>query len=99
LRIFEEAGLNFMVSQSYAKNLGLYGERIGALHLVVSNQDVAEKVLSQVKLVIRAMYSSPPLHGAVIVTKILGNPTARAEWEAELKEVNGRIVSMRALLR
>lgn len=45
------------------------------------------------------MYSSPPLHGAAIVQKILGDPTAFAEWERELKMVNGRIIEMRSLLR
>jgi len=88
-----------MVAQSFAKNFGLYGERIGALHIVVSNKDVATRVMSQLKLVIRAMYSNPPLHGARLVAKILGNPKNRAEWEAELKAVAGRITSMRKLLR
>jgi len=32
------------------------------------------KVLSQVKLVIRNMYSFPPTHGARIVKKILADP-------------------------
>jgi len=88
-----------MVAQSFAKNFGLYGERIGALHIVTSNKDVATRVMSQLKLVIRAMYSSPPLHGARIVARILKNPEWRAEWEAELKEVAGRIVKMRSLLK
>jgi len=56
-----------LVSQSYAKNFGLYGERIGALHIVTTSKDVATKTLSQLKLIIRAMYSNPPLHGARIV--------------------------------
>ena len=38
-----------LVSQSFAKNMGLYGERVGAVHIVVSNADLAEKVLSQIK--------------------------------------------------
>lgn len=33
-RLFCEANLEFFVSQSFAKNLGLYGERIGMLHIV-----------------------------------------------------------------
>jgi len=35
-----------IVSQSYAKNFGLYGERIGAFHVVTTSKDIAEKVLS-----------------------------------------------------
>lgn len=61
------------VSQSYAKNMGMYGERVGALHVVTSNKDTAAKVLSQLKMVIRANYSSPPVHGARIVEKVLND--------------------------
>jgi len=63
-----------IVTQSYAKNMGLYGERAGAVHFVCANKATAEKVLSQVKLVIRPMYSNPPTHGARIVEKILADP-------------------------
>lgn len=34
VRYFVDQGFNMLVSQSYAKNMGLYGERIGALHIV-----------------------------------------------------------------
>jgi len=88
-----------IVSQSYAKNIGLYGERIGAFHVVTTSKDVAAKVLSQIKLVIRPMYSNPPLHGARIVSKILGNPENYNAWKAELKEVSNRINTMREALR
>jgi len=63
-----------VLSQSYAKNMGLYGERIGAFHVVTSDKDTASKVLSQLKMVIRPNYSSPPLHGARIVERVLSNP-------------------------
>jgi len=52
----------------------LYGERAGALHFVCKSKDVADRVMSQVKLIIRPMYSNPPLHGAQIVSRILTNP-------------------------
>jgi aspartate aminotransferase len=38
VRYFVEQGFNMFVSQSYAKNMGLYGERIGALHIVTPNK-------------------------------------------------------------
>jgi Aminotransferase class I and II len=34
LRLFTDAGLEVMLAQSYAKNMGLYGERVGALSVV-----------------------------------------------------------------
>ncbi|KAM2622096.1 hypothetical protein TB2_026760 [Malus domestica] len=51
--------------------MGLYGERVGALSIVCKNADVASKVESQLKLVIRPMYLNPPIHGASIVATIL----------------------------
>jgi len=45
------------------------------------------------------MYSNPPLHGARIVSKILGNPDNYKAWKAELKEVSQRITAMREALR
>lgn len=38
---------------------------------VCKTEDVASRVESQLKLVIRPMYSSPPIHGASIVATIL----------------------------
>lgn len=79
------------MAQSFAKNIGLYGERIGAMHFVCKSAEVSEKLMSQMKLVIRPMYSNPPLHGARIIAKILNNPQLRKEWEIELKMVAKRI--------
>ena len=36
--------------------------------------------MSQIKILIRPMYSNPPIHGARIVTEILGNADLRKEW-------------------
>jgi len=52
IRLFNEAGFQMLVAQSFAKNMGLYGERIGALHVVCSTAQTAEKVLSQLKYVL-----------------------------------------------
>jgi aspartate/tyrosine/aromatic aminotransferase len=35
------------VAQSFSKNMGLYGERVGALHVVLNDKIKTEKVLSQ----------------------------------------------------
>ena len=49
IRYFIQEGFQMIVSQSFAKNAGLYGERIGALHVVAATKDTTEKVLSQIK--------------------------------------------------
>lgn len=70
-----------VVAQSFAKNIGLYGERIGALYVVGSNKQTTEKVLSQIKIIARKMYSNPPMHGALIVAKVLNNKQYFDEWQ------------------
>jgi aspartate/tyrosine/aromatic aminotransferase len=57
------------------------GERVGCLSFVVANKAAAVKVKSQLQLVIRPMYSSPPGHGAHIVERILSNPQLFEAWK------------------
>lgn len=97
-RAFAAAGLEFLVAQSFSKNVGLYGERIGALHVVCAKKESVPKVLSNLKASVRAMYSNPPCHGALIMAKILSDPKNTNEWKEELKKVAGRIKEMRKLL-
>jgi len=99
VRMFLAAGMEMMVCQSFAKNLGLYGERIGMIHFVCQDAETAKRVLSQVKMVVRPMYSSPPIHGAHLVHKILGQPEMYEQWKKELKEMADRVLEVRKLLR
>lgn len=46
IRHFIDLGFQLIVTQSFAKNMGLYGERIGAFHIVSKSKAVADKVLS-----------------------------------------------------
>jgi len=98
LRLFVDEGHNVMLAQSYAKNFGLYGERIGCLSMVCPTADEANKVLSQLKIIIRAAYSNPPIHGANIVKTILADPALEAQWYKECKGMANRIINMRDLL-
>ena len=79
--------------------MGLYAERVGALHIMTSSKEEAGRVLSQANIIIRRMYSNPPCHGARIVARVLGDKHTFAAWYEELKEVAGRIIKMRSLLR
>ena len=99
IRYFTEQGFTMLVSQSYAKNMGMYGERVGALHVVTQDKETASRVLSQLKMVIRANYSSPPVHGARIVERVLSDAANLQQWKDELSEVAGRIIQMRSVLR
>lgn len=99
VRLFVEEGHNIALCQSFAKNFGLYGHRIGQFSIVCSDADEAARVQSQVKIVARAMYSNPPLHGARIVATILGDEKLHQQWLDEIALMAGRIGKMRTLLR
>lgn len=114
VRTFAEAGLEMVVACSFAKNFGLYGERVGALHFVVSAgaaesenhmqefSCVKEKrlscVASQLRVLSRGLYSTCPAHGARIVSTVLGDPTLKAAWEAECAGMAHRLRTVRELL-
>ena len=95
---FVAAGLDFFVSTSFSKSFSLYGERVGALSVVCESKGEADRVLSQLKIVIRTNYSNPPTHGGAVVAAVLNNPELRALWEKELGEMRVRIKAMRQKL-
>ncbi|MCO5556381.1 hypothetical protein L7F22_009929 [Adiantum nelumboides] len=98
VRLFAGDGGECFVAQSYAKNMGLYGERVGALSMVCGSELVAKRVESQVKLIIRPMYSTPPIHGAAVAATVLGDRELFNEWKADLQGMADRIMHMRHLL-
>jgi aspartate aminotransferase len=98
VRLFVSEGHQIALAQSFAKNMGLYGERAGAFSLTTADPEEKARVDSQLKIVIRPMYSNPPLHGARIANTILNSPELYGEWEAEVKGMAERIISMRERL-
>ncbi len=97
--LFMAAGLDFFVATSFSKSFSLYGERVGALSVVCRSKEEAERVLSQLKRVIRTNYSNPPTHGAQVVALVLNTPSLRAMWEEELAGMRVRIKQMRVALQ
>jgi len=98
VRRFADTPGPLFVSTSFSKSFSLYGERVGALSVVAGDRDEAHRVLSQIKRVVRANYSTPPTHGGQIVATVLGSPELHALWEAELAMMRNRIKLMRAEL-
>ncbi|XP_055837145.1 aspartate aminotransferase, mitochondrial [Episyrphus balteatus] len=99
VRLFEKEGLDFCLAQSFAKNMGLYGQRAGAFSMICSSAEEADRVLSQIKILIRPMYSNPPLHGARIAAEILNDPELKAVWLKDVKGMADRIIDVRAKLK
>uniref|UniRef100_A0A915BHK7 Aspartate aminotransferase, mitochondrial n=1 Tax=Parascaris univalens TaxID=6257 RepID=A0A915BHK7_PARUN len=99
LRYFVEQGNSIALAQSFAKNMGLYGERTGAFTLVCSSKEEATRVMSQIKILVRPMISNPPIHGARIAARILADNSLKQQWLKDMKHMADRIISMRLHLR
>ena len=97
LRAFAETHQELLVASSFSKNFGLYNERVGAFTLVAANAEIAATALTQVKSIIRTLYSNPASHGGATVATVLNDAQLRADWEAELAEMRERIKKMRHL--
>ena len=98
VRQFAQSGMPLLIANSFSKSFSLYGERVGALTIIDSSKDESTRVLSQLKRVIRANYSTPPTHGGSVVTTVLTTPELRDSWVQELTEMRERIKHMRSAL-
>ncbi|KAG7428689.1 Aspartate aminotransferase [Fusarium oxysporum f. sp. raphani] len=95
---FDRSDLEFAVAQSFSKNFGLYGERVGVLHMVVLETDTVAKVTPLLTQLSRAEITSCPSYGARIVAKILSSPILLDQWQQDLVTMSERMKSMRKAL-
>jgi aromatic-amino-acid transaminase len=98
VRKLGDAGIAFVVANSFSKSMSVYGERCGALSIVCPTAREAELVLGQLKLTVRRIYSSPAIHAAGIMALVLTDPKLRPQWEAEVAQMRQRIQAMRHAL-
>jgi aspartate aminotransferase len=99
IRLFVKDGHHLAVVQSFSKNFGLYGQRVGALSVVTGSDHEAQAVLSQLKIVIRSNYSNPPRFGAAIVSEILSDSQMTDDFISQCEAMASRIGTMRQQLR
>lgn len=92
--------MEMCVAQSFSKNFGLYGQRVGAFHYVLNAEstDLQEAVFSNLCNLIRGEFSMGPVGGCSIVKKVLTDDALAAEWHENLKIMSSRIISMRKAL-
>jgi aromatic-amino-acid transaminase len=95
VRLFAAELPELLITSSCSKNFGLYRDRTGAL-LVCSHD--AEKLLdvrSQLALLARNLWSTPPDHGAAVVAQILGDAALKQLWVEEVEAMRQRIARLR----
>ncbi|RMJ24547.1 hypothetical protein PHISP_04588 [Aspergillus sp. HF37] len=90
--------IEFAVAQSFSKNFGLYGERVGVLHVVTRNRASATKLESILKTIARAEITSSPGFGAKVVATIMQTTALREQWQRDLETMSGRLRDMRRKL-
>lgn len=99
IRALDQAGLNFIVSNSFSKIFSLYGERVGGLTFVCDDAASAQCTFGQLKATVRRIYSSPPTTGAWLVDQVLNDSALNQQWQNEVKEMRERIIKMRRILK
>ena len=87
-----------LVACSYSKNFGLYRERTGGLHVILSSAHTTNAISGQLGSIARGIYSMPPAHGALLVEQILGDNNLTSIWAGELNEMRNRILDLRMKL-
>lgn len=98
VRQFVDDGHKVLLAQSFAKNMGLYGERVGAFTVMANDEEEAKRIESQIKIIVRPIYSNPPFGGARIVNTIINTPELHEMWLGDVKGMADRIISMRSAL-
>lgn len=72
---------------------------MGAFSVACESAEEKKRVDSQIKILVRPLYSNPPVHGARIASTIMNDPELNKQWLGELKGMADRIIEMRALLK
>ncbi|MEF9496804.1 amino acid aminotransferase [Chlamydia sp. 04-14] len=96
IEIFIEAGNVVFVAACASKNFSLYGERVGYFAAYSRVADDLDKISSCLEEKIRGEYSSPPRHGAKIVSTILSDGALEKEWLSELDAIRNSLGKTRA---
>ncbi len=97
IQIFLEEGHEMLIAYSCSKNFSMYCHRVGALFAVGDAPAFKVKVGSQMRKIIRALYSNPPAYGAWLVTEVLKRDDLKKIWKIDLGNMRHRIQSTREL--
>src|SRR3546814_17609844 len=86
-----DAGLSFLVANSFSKNFSFYAERCGGLSVVCSSSEEADRVMGQLKAIVRRIYSNTPMHGGQVTANVLNDPELNASCVEEVAGMRKKI--------
>ncbi len=95
LRMFVARGIPTLVAHSLSKTFSLYGERVGTLNVTCVDPTEAHRVGSMMQRIVRTNYSTPPIHGAALIVRVLEDPALLESWKAELDTMARHVRAMR----
>jgi aspartate/tyrosine/aromatic aminotransferase len=95
VREYARMGREFFVAFSFSKCMGLYGERIGALHIVCKDEGSAHAVETQMIRIGRGCWSVCPQNGAYLAAEVMGDDELASEWQADVAKAAQRIIDIR----
>lgn len=95
-RLFAAAGVEMLLACSFSKNFGLYGERVGCLHVLSADASAGPAILSNLTALSRTLHSNCPSYGARIVAAILSDVELKKKWMQECAMMANRLNTMRA---
>ena len=87
-----------IIAASFSKNFALYSERVGLLSLIGSSGVHVHASAGRAKVYARALYTSPPSHGARAIAQILADEKLRVRWLEELGGMREKLLDVRRLL-
>ncbi|KAJ8904410.1 hypothetical protein NDN08_000928 [Rhodosorus marinus] len=98
VRKFVEDGHRVMLAQSFSKNFGLYGHRLGTLSMLTDSDKEKMAIESQLKILARTIWSNPPIQGSRIVNEVFKDNSFYNSWTEEMSRMANRIIDMRKQL-
>lgn len=96
VRLFADELPEVLITSSCSKNFGLYSDRVGALIVCANDAEKLLDVRSQLAFIARNLWSTPPDHGAAVVSTILGDRELKQLWSSEVEGMRSRIAQLRS---
>ena len=97
VRFILQENIPFFIAQTFSKSMGLYGERIGCLHVRLFED--SEKIKKLLEEKAKLLWLSPNVYGARLVKIILQDPQLLKLWKEEFFQIHSRIKENRELLQ
>lgn len=96
IRYFHRQGMDLVACQSFSKNMGLYSERVGCLHVVVQEDDYyLSRVQGMLVTLFRVECSFAPAFGARVAAALMNRPELQKLWLDDVARLTERLHGLR----